>query len=163
MQNKSTELLSTTGIQINKDACVVIVNTEWNSEIINTLTESCVNILKENGIENVKIFTVPGAVEIPFAVNTIWQANTAAIDAFVVFGCVIKGGTPHFDYVCKIVTEGVTQLNLTLPIPTIFGVLTVDYKEQALDRIKNGRVGDKGAEAAVAALKMIQLSEEAKF
>jgi 6,7-dimethyl-8-ribityllumazine synthase len=73
-------------------------------------------------------------------------------------GCVIRGDTPHFDYVCKAVTDGVVQLNLLLPVPTIFGVLTVDNELQATERI-GGKHGHKGEEAAVTAIKMINLSK----
>ena len=82
-------------------------------------------------------------------------------DAFIALGCVIKGDTPHFDYVCKAVTDGVTQLNLSLPVPTIFGVLTVNTEEQANERI-GGKHGHKGEEAAVTALKMIALNQSFK-
>jgi 6,7-dimethyl-8-ribityllumazine synthase len=74
-------------------------------------------------------------------------------------GCVIKGGTPHFEYVCQAVTQGITLLNNTLNIPIIFGVLTVDYKDQAMARIQNGREGDKGMEAALTAIKMIAFNQ----
>ena len=76
-------------------------------------------------------------------------------------GCVIRGGTPHFEYVCKAVTEGVMQLNLLLPVPTIFGVLTVDNEDQAKERI-GGTHGHKGEEAAVTAIKMISLTRTFK-
>ena len=75
-------------------------------------------------------------------------------DAFIALACVIRGDTPHFDYVCKAVTDGVVQLNLLLPVPTIFGVLTVDNEDQAKERI-GGKHGHKGEEAAVTAVKMI--------
>ena len=84
-----------------------------------------------------------------------WAGKNKA-DAFIALGCVVRGGTPHFDYVCKAVTEGVVQLNLLLPVPTIFGVLTVDNEEQAKERI-GGRHGHKGEEAAITAIKMINL------
>ena len=106
---------------------------------------------------------MPGAVEIPFAINNYWD-NTAKKklpDAFIALGCVVRGDTPHFDYVCKAVTDGVTQLNLSLPVPVIFGVLTVNNDEQARERI-GGKHGHKGNEAAVTALKMISLSRSFK-
>ena len=78
-------------------------------------------------------------------------------DAFIAFGCVIKGDTPHFEYVCRSVTDGITTLNLTLPVPTIFGVLTVNTEEQARERI-GGIHGHKGEEAAEAAMRMISFS-----
>ena len=75
-------------------------------------------------------------------------------DAVIVFGCVIRGGTPHFDYVCQSVTQGITALNADCDIPVIFGVLTVDTEQDALDRA-GGPMGNKGAEAAEAAIKMV--------
>ncbi len=80
-------------------------------------------------------------------------------DAFIALGCVIKGDTPHFDYVCKAITDGVVQLNLSLPVPTIFGVLTVNNEEQAIERI-GGKHGHKGEEAAITAMKMIGLNSQ---
>ena len=79
-------------------------------------------------------------------------------DAYITLGAVIRGDTPHFDYVCKAVTDGVVQLNLSLPVPVIFGVLTVDNEEQAKERI-GGKHGHKGMEAAITALKMISLQD----
>src|SRR4029077_15237213 len=109
--------------------------------------------------------TVPGCFEIPFAIKNYWEKwvkeNLPARkqekpDAFIALGCVVRGGTPHFDYVCKAITDGVLQLNLLLPVPTIFGVLTVDNEQQAQERI-GGKHGHKGEEAAITALKMISL------
>jgi 6,7-dimethyl-8-ribityllumazine synthase len=144
-----------TGIHNYKDACVVIVKTEWNSAIVDTLESSCIDTLHQYGVHNIKTVTVPGAVEIPFACRSVYQHNNN-VDVIITLGCVIKGGTPHFEYVCKLVTEGILQLNMTLPIPVIFGILTVDFIDQAKARI-GGRDGDKGVEAALTALKMIPL------
>ena len=95
-------------------------------------------------------------LEIPFAIKNYWEkaGKKKKPDAFIALGCVIRGDTPHFDYVCKAVTDGVLQLNLLLPVPTIFGVLTVDNELQAKERI-GGKHGHKGEEAAVTAIKMI--------
>ncbi len=101
---------------------------------------------------------VPGAVEIPFAINSYWNKMSKKPDAFIALGCVIKGDTPHFDYVCTSITNGITQLNITLPVPVIFGVLTVNNLRQAKERI-GGKHGHKGEEAAATALKMISLNE----
>jgi 6,7-dimethyl-8-ribityllumazine synthase len=76
-------------------------------------------------------------------------------------GCVVRGDTPHFDYVCQAVTAGITGLNISLPVPSIFGVLTVDNEQQAFDRL-GGSHGHKGEEAAVTALKMVVLSRQLK-
>jgi 6,7-dimethyl-8-ribityllumazine synthase len=148
--------LLNTGIQSKKDACIVLVKTEWNAAIVDELERGCRNELKKQGVEKIITITVPGAFEIPFAVKNYWLncKKKQRPDAFIALGCVIKGDTPHFDYVCKAVTDGTVQLNLILPVPTIFGVLTVDNEEQAKERI-GGKHGHKGEEAAVTALKMI--------
>lgn len=148
-----------TGISDSTDACVVIVRTEWNAEIVDELERACTALLRKNGLNQINVLNVPGAVEISFAIQKYWDLHKYKDDrpqAFIALGCVIKGGTPHFDYVCRSVTDGITQLNLTLPIPVIFGVLTVDDQQQALDRI-GGAHGHKGEEAALTALKMMDL------
>ena len=147
------------GIRKIKDALVVLVKTEWNSEVVDELENGCKKVLQQYEI-GWRTITVPGAVEIPFAIQQTW-ANTNSPDAFIALGCVVRGDTPHFDYVCKAVTDGVTQLNLSLPVPVIFGVLTVNTDEQARDRI-GGRHGHKGEEAAMTALKMIVLNKQLK-
>ena len=153
----STEnLYSTTGIQLPKDACVVIVRTEWNAETINKLQDGCIKVLDENKV-SYKIVTVPGAFEIPFGIKNFWEKAENKPAAFIALGCVLRGDTPHFDYVCKAVTDGIVQLNLTLPVPTIFGILKVDNQQQIDERV-GGKHGHKGEEAAVTALKMIALS-----
>jgi 6,7-dimethyl-8-ribityllumazine synthase len=147
-----------TGI-LPKDACIVIVHTEWNSEIVDKLLEGCTKILRQYGMHNHKIITVPGAFEIPFAIKNFWdryQNKFEKPQAFIALGCVLRGDTPHFDYVCKAVTDGVLHLNLTLPVPSIFGVLTVDNQQQADERI-GGIHGHKGEESALSALKMMSL------
>ncbi len=158
MSTSSSNLYNTTGIQLPKGACVVIVRTEWNAESIDKLEEGCKKVLEENGI-HYKVITVPGAFEIAFCIKTYWDAFKYKDDrphAFIALACIIRGDTPHFDYVCKAVTEGVVQLNLMLPVPTIFGVLTVDNHQQIVER-SGGRHGHKGEESAIAALKMISL------
>jgi 6,7-dimethyl-8-ribityllumazine synthase len=140
---------------------VIIVRTQWNPEIIDALEKGCVNTLRKQGFDHIRVLSVPGAVEIPFAVNQCWNAYKYRDDrpgAFIVLGCVIKGDTPHFDYVCNMVSEGVTALNLSLPVPTIFGVLTVLNQDQAWERL-GGVHGHKGEEAAHTAISMISLSQ----
>jgi 6,7-dimethyl-8-ribityllumazine synthase len=160
MSTNSNNLYNTTGIQFIKDACVVIVRTEWNAETIDKLEAGALKVLNENGVKYT-IITVPGSFEIPFGIKSYWEAHKYKDDkpcAFIALGCVLRGDTPHFDYVCKAVTDGVLQLNLSLPIPTIFGVLTVDNQEQ-IDERTGGRHGNKGEEAAITALKMISLKK----
>ncbi len=163
MSVSTQNLYDTSGIQIPKDACVVIVRTEWNAATVDKLEEGCTKILAGNNVKHMSI-TVPGAFEIPFAVKSYWEAHKYKEDkpcAFIALGCVLRGDTPHFDYVCKAVTDGVTELNLLLPVPTIFGVLTVDDQQQIDERL-GGKHGHKGQEAAVTALKMIVLSRTFK-
>lgn len=159
----SSNLYDTAGIQLPKDACVVIVRTEWNAATIDLLEAGCRKVLEENKVDFVSI-NVPGAFEIPFLINNYWEAHRAKANrphAFIALGCVIRGGTPHFEYVCKAVTDGIVQLNLQLPVPTIFGILTVDNQQQADERT-GGIHGHKGEEAAITALKMISLSNSFK-
>lgn len=143
------------GIPLLQDAFVVIVKTEWNAHIIDRLEEGCIKVLAENGIQS-KTVVVPGAFEIPFAIKSLHANASQPADAFIALGTVIRGDTPHFDYVCKGITDGVMQLNLLLEIPTIFGVLTVNDEQQAEERI-GGIHGHKGEEAATTAIKMIAL------
>jgi len=152
----NSNLLSDAGISGTEGACVVIIRTEWNAAIVGALEEGCIAVLKKAGV-NYRVITVPGAFEIPFGVRAYWDIHKYRDDrpqAFIALGCVLRGDTPHFEYVCRAVTDGVLQLNMTLPVPTIFGVLTVDNQQQADERI-GGKHGHKGEEAAVTALKMI--------
>ncbi len=149
---------------LSKDACIVIVKTAWNAGIVDELENGCHKIFNTYGLAKIVTLTVPGAVEIAFAVKAYWDAKKyldIRPHAFIALGCVIKGDTPHFDYVCKAVTDGVVGLNLNLPVPVIFGVLTVNTEEQALERI-GGLHGHKGEEAAVSALQMILLQQSFK-
>ena len=158
--SNSKLLQITTGI-LNKNACIIIVKTEWNSAIIDELENGCKTVFVQQGMTNYKTLTVPGAFEIPFAIKNYWGTHQEPYDrpaAFIALGCVVRGGTPHFEYVCKAITDGVVQLNLSLPVPTIFGVLTVDTQQQAEERI-GGIHGHKGEEAAITAIKMISLTE----
>ena len=147
------------GIRELRDALVVLVKTEWNAAIIDELERGALSVLEQYGIKSHTII-VPGAIEIPFAIQQCW-ANNKTPRAFIALGCVIRGGTPHFDYVCQSVTQGITALNLSLPVPVVFGVLTVDNTTQAEERI-GGLHGHKGEEAAITALKMILLNHQLK-
>ena len=147
------------GIQNLKDALVVLVKTEWNAGIVDELEKGCIKVFDELKISH-RTLVVPGAVEIPFAIQQCW-ANNNAPSAFISLGCVVRGGTPHFEYVCQAVTQGVSQLNLSMQVPVIFGVLTVDTMEQAYERI-GGIHGHKGEEAAITALKMMVLNNRLK-
>jgi len=148
------------GIPVTKDAFVVIVKTEWNAHIINKLEAGVKKVLKAQAV-GFKTLVVPGAFEIPFAVKNHYAYSETPPDAYITLGTVIRGDTPHFDYVCKAVTDGVVQLNLTLDVPVVFGVLTVDNELQAIERI-GGKHGHKGEEAAITAIKMIALNRKLK-
>ena len=143
----------------NQDACIVMVKTEWNAAVVDALEAGCRKSLDEAGVKNIITLTVPGAFEIPFVIREYWEKHKYKDDrpqAFIALGCVIRGETPHFDYVCRAITDGVLQLNILLPVPTVFGVLTVENRQQADDRT-GGKHGHKGEEAAITALKMITL------
>ncbi|MDP4129897.1 MAG: 6,7-dimethyl-8-ribityllumazine synthase [Bacteroidota bacterium] len=141
-----------------KKASVVLVRTEWNAPVVDVLHAGCKRILAEEKAVLAADLLVPGAFEIPFAIKKYWEetkhAKATRPEAFIALGCVIRGNTPHFEYVCRAVTDGILRLNLLLSVPVIFGILTVDNLEQAHERI-GGLHGHKGEEAAQTALKMI--------
>jgi 6,7-dimethyl-8-ribityllumazine synthase len=134
-------------------AKVIIIKTAWNKHITDALADGCKQILTEHGVVYKEV-TVPGAVELTFAVSHAAKNATFPADAFIALGCVIRGDTPHFEYVCQSVTQGITQLNTQLEKPVIFGVLTVNTEMQAFERI-GGIHGHKGEEAALTAIQMI--------
>lgn len=138
---------------------VGIVAAEWNDNIIAPLLKGAVDTLVENGVQlnNIYVSRVPGTVELTYGARCMME--TLRPDAVIVLGCVVRGDTPHFDYVCDSVTQGVTELNLLAGsrIPVIFGVITTNTMEQAADRA-GGKVGNKGSECAATALKMAALT-----
>lgn len=135
-----------------------VVTADWNSHITHALRDGAVEVLKEAGVapENMVMVRVPGTVELVYAASRLMQSGVN-VDAIIVIGVVIRGDTPHFDYVCQQAAAGVAELNALGETPVIFGVLTVDNEQQALDRA-GGALGNKGAEAAVAAIEMGNLS-----
>jgi 6,7-dimethyl-8-ribityllumazine synthase len=158
MSTNTGNLYNLAGTQLQKGACVVIVQTEWNEVAIAALHSGCTKILQSKGV-TYKTITVPGAFEISYAIKKYWDQHKYREDkphAFIALGCVIKGDTPHFEYVCNAVTNGILQLNLSLPVPTIFGILTVNNQLQVDERL-GGKHGHKGEEAAITAIKMISL------
>ena len=140
---------------------VAIVCAEWNADITDKLLEGACNTLEKHGVkpENIFVEYVPGTYELTFGAQRM--AAHYRPDAVIVLGCVIQGDTPHFDYVCQGVTAGTTHLNVTLETPVIFGVLTTNDKQQALDRA-GGKYGNKGDEAAVTAIKMAAFAARMK-
>ena len=136
------------------EVTVGIVVAEWNKHITEKLLEGACNTLEKHGVkaENIFVKRVPGSFELTFGAKKM--AETKEVDAVIVLGCVVRGDTPHFDYVCSGVTHGITELNLMYDIPFIFGLLTTDTMQQSEDRA-GGKYGNKGDEAAVTALKMV--------
>lgn len=159
MASKGNKIVSK-GIPQIKDAFVIIVKAEWNKHIVDKLEKGATQILHQQSVAY-KTLVVPGAVEIPFAIKAYAESKQQKADAFIALGTVIRGDTPHFDYVCKSVTDGILSLNMLLDIPSIFGVLTVNDEPQALERV-GGIHGNKGEEAAVTAIKMIALNRKLK-
>lgn len=131
-----------------------IVVSEWNTTITGALLEGAVNTLQKHGArpENILVKTVPGSFELTFGASQMMENSN--VDGIIILGCVIKGDTPHFDYVCMGVTQGITHLNATSDIPVIYGLLTTNTMEQAEDRC-GGKLGNKGDECAITAIKMI--------
>ena len=133
-----------------------IVVAEWNREVTEALLEGAVRTLRNAGCPdlNIQIKYVPGAFEL--ALGAQFFAEYTDVDAVIALGCVVQGDTRHFDYICQGVTQGITQLQIHWNMPIAFGVLTVDDMQQALDR-SGGRLGNKGDEAAAAAIQMVKL------
>lgn len=162
MSIHNQSVLNDTGILQLESASIVMIYTEWNDFVTNELVAGCERTLEQYNIKHTSKYQVPGAFELPFACKQLWESTQGTGEqpsAIIAFGCVIRGATPHFDYVCKAVTDGILQLNLTLPVPVIFGVLTVDNNEQATERL-GGIHGHKGEEAALTALKMISYQRQ---
>ena len=136
-----------------------IVVSDWNNEITWELLDGAVETLKKFKAkeENIIIKHVPGSFELTLGAQAL--AEYTEVEAVICLGCVIQGETPHFNYVCQGVTQGITQLNIDYNIPFIFGVLTTLNQEQAKDRA-GGKYGNKGDEAAVTAIKMVALMRE---
>lgn len=133
-----------------------VITAEWNSHVTFLLRDGADTCLKDAGVEpdRIKHILVPGTVELVNAAAMVMKKEDTS--GVIVIGCVIRGDTPHFDYVCKIASEGVTSLNGRGEVPVIFGVLTVDNEQQALDRA-GGIMGNKGYEAGEAAVIMANL------
>ena len=131
-----------------------IAVSRFNNLITDKLLTACLDSLKENGVDMITVTYVPGAFELPIGAQHM--AKTGQFDAIICLGCVIRGGTPHFEYICAETTRGIGEVALRHNIPVIFGVLTTDSSEQALERsAKNDK--NKGREAALSALEMVNM------
>lgn len=142
-----------------KGVKIGIVVGRFNEFITSKLVGGALDVLKRNDVseENIDIAWVPGAFEIPLITKKL--ANTGKYDAIITLGAVIKGSTPHFDYVCAEVSKGVAQISLQNDLPVIFGVLTTNNIEEAIERAGT-KAGNKGADAAFSAIEMINLIKE---
>lgn len=133
---------------------IAIVVAEWNSEITEALYSGAVEALVKHGFKKQNIIrkTVPGTFEL--TLGSLWAAEDKSISAVISLGCVIQGETPHFDYICQAVAYGITEVNIKTKKPVIFGVLTTLNKQQSMDRA-GGKYGNKGEEAALTAISML--------
>lgn len=133
-----------------------IVVSEWNDDVTEGLYKGAFDTLIDCGAlpENIKRWNVPGSFELIFGAKQMIEKQK--VDAVIAIGCVIKGETMHFEFVCDGVTQGIKDLNIKYDIPTIFCLLTDNNKQQSLDR-SGGKHGNKGVEAAIAAIKMVTL------
>ena len=131
-----------------------IVVSEWNSKITGALLEGAFNTLTLHGVgeDDILVKTVPGSFELVYGASQM--AKSGKVDAVIAIGCVIRGDTPHFDYICQGTTQGLAELNKEGDIPVIYGLLTCNNMDQAEDRC-GGIFGNKGDECAITAIKMV--------
>ena len=143
----------------NGSASYGIAVARFNSFIVDRLLEGALDALRKNGVQDkdITIVKVPGAYELPLAVKKM--AAQESYDAIISLGAVIRGGTPHFEYVAGECVKGISQVSLNAGIPVTFGVLTVDTIEQAIERAGT-KAGNKGEEAALTAIEMVSLSRQ---
>lgn len=158
----STKNLSAYDPELVPDASEMrfgIVVSDWNMEITWSLLEGAVKTLTKHGAtdKNIVVKHVPGSFELTLGAQFLAEYDD--FDAIICLGCIIRGETPHFEYICQGVTYGITQLNLEYNLPFIFGVLTTNTLQQAADRA-GGKLGNKGDEAAVTAIKMSALQRD---
>ncbi len=131
-----------------------IIVTEWNNHITDKLLDGAASELQKRGVaeSNITVKRVPGSFELIYAAQQL--AKFGHVNGIIIIGCVIRGDTPHFDYICQGVTQGIAELNAKGDIPVVFGLLTVNTPEQAEERA-GGKLGNKGEEFALTAIKMV--------
>lgn len=157
--NKNLSSYNPETVPDGKAMKIGIVASEWNGDITQNLVSGAVETLKKHGVleENMPLNWVPGSFELPVASR--WMLESQKLDAVICIGSVIQGETKHFDFVCQAVSQGVKDVSLATGKPVIFGVLTDNTQQQAIDR-SGGKHGNKGDEAAITALKMVALRKE---
>lgn len=135
-----------------------IVVSEWNHEVTNALKEGALNTLLKHGAlkEHLIVRYVPGSFELTLGAQ--YFSEHSDVDAIICLGCVIQGETRHFDFICDAVAKGITDVSIKYNLPVIFGVLTPNNQQQAIDRA-GGKHGNKGDEAAITAIKMLTLRD----
>jgi 6,7-dimethyl-8-ribityllumazine synthase len=159
--DRNLSLVEGTQLENAGDFRFGIIWSEWNLEVTEALKNGALNTLLAAGVkeENIVVRTVPGSFELTLGAQ--YMAENTKVDAVICLGCVIQGETRHFDFICDAVAKGITNLNIKYNKPFIFGVLTPDNQQQALDRA-GGKHGNKGDEAAITAIKMLSLSKSFK-
>lgn len=160
MSSKDKSLSSKTKSSKNLgDKSIGIVWSRWNEDITIPLKDGCIKTLTKNGLkkDNLILIEVPGAFELPYGAKLL--LGQQKVDAVICIGCVIKGETKHDEYINQTVAQSISMLGLSAGKPVIYGVLTPNDKQQALDRA-GGKYGNKGDEAAITAIEMIYLSNQ---
>tara|TARA_B100000963_G_C22350190_1_gene546904 strand:+ start:86 stop:571 length:486 start_codon:yes stop_codon:yes gene_type:complete len=142
----------------SKNYKVSLIVSEWNSKITSKLLDGALNTLVNNGVlkENIFITRVPGSFELIFAAKK--KSNESKYDSIIVIGCLIKGETKHFKYLCQSISYAIAKINLTSQIPVIFCILMDENIKQSIER-SGGKIGNKGTEAAFTSLKMMELNK----
>lgn len=155
--SSATHALPHHHLEINPKSKIAIVATRWNEHIIEKLVDGASTILQQYiEAEGIKIAYVPGSFELINACAVLQSKNY--FDSIIAIGCVIRGDTPHFDYICQGVTQEIAHLNTNLQCPIIFGLLTTNNEQQALDRA-GGSLGNKGEEFALTAIEMTKYAQ----
>ena len=151
-----SDIIVKEGELLVRDARIVLLVSRFNSFVVESLLSGAIDTLKRHGAEerDLEIVRVPGAYEMPIAAQRL--AASKRFDAIIALGAVIRGGTPHFEYVAGECTKGLSSVSLKYDIPIAFGVLTVDTIEQAIERAGT-KAGNKGAEAAMSAIEMVNV------
>ena len=148
-------------LRVHKGGRFALVASRWNDFIVERLVGGAQDCLRRHGVADdaMDLIKVPGSFELPLGAQAV--AKSGKYDAVIALGCVIRGGTPHFDLIAAEVTKGVAQVSLQTGVPIAFGVLTTDTAEQAIDRA-GVKMGNKGWEAAMSALEMVDLLKQLK-
>ncbi|MCR4994799.1 MAG: 6,7-dimethyl-8-ribityllumazine synthase [Bacteroidales bacterium] len=135
-----------------------IVVAAWNDRFTYSMADAAIETLKQHGVrvEDILVKHVPGSFELIYGAT--WMVDNAPVDAVIAIGCVIRGDTPHFDYICQGTTQGLAELNLRGKMPVVYGLLTCNNNEQAEART-GGMLGNKGTECAVTAIKMVAYAQ----